>query len=63
MEGLDEQRQSIVLELYCRKAEREKVEREREAGHGHVERGAQKESSTARDESKKGKSLKRERRG
>jgi hypothetical protein len=30
MEGLDEQRQSIVLELYCRKAEREKVERERE---------------------------------
>jgi hypothetical protein len=29
--GLDEQRQSMVLELYCRKAgEREKVERERE---------------------------------
>ena len=29
--GLDEQRQSMVLELYCRKAgEREKVENERE---------------------------------
>jgi hypothetical protein len=29
--GLDKQRQSMVLELYCRKAgEREKVERERE---------------------------------
>jgi hypothetical protein len=43
--GLDGQRQSMVLELYCRKAggkregrERER-EREREAGHGHVERG------------------------
>jgi hypothetical protein len=35
--GLDEQRQSMVLELYCRKAgEREKV-KERETGHGHVE--------------------------
>jgi hypothetical protein len=30
MEGLDEQRQSIVLELYCRKAERKKIEREKE---------------------------------
>jgi hypothetical protein len=30
----------MVLELYCRKArEREKVERGREASHGHVERG------------------------
>ena len=30
--GLDEQRRSMVLELYCRKAgEREKVERERPA--------------------------------
>ena len=32
MEGLDEQRQSVVLELYCRRqGEREKVERESEA--------------------------------
>ena len=38
--GLDEQRQSMVLELYCRKAGgREKVERGREASWGHVERG------------------------
>ena len=29
MAGLDEQRQPMILELYCRKAEREKVERER----------------------------------
>jgi hypothetical protein len=28
--GLDEQRQSIVLELYCRKREREKVKRGRQ---------------------------------
>jgi hypothetical protein len=40
MAGLDEQSQSVVLELYCRKAgRREKVEREKEASHGHVERG------------------------
>jgi hypothetical protein len=47
MEGLDEQRQYMGLELYCRKAERrregrererERV-RERETGHGHMERG------------------------
>jgi hypothetical protein len=31
MTGLDEQRQSMILELYCRKVEREKVERERQA--------------------------------
>jgi hypothetical protein len=31
MAGLDDQRQSMVLELYCRKAERER-ERERERG-------------------------------
>ena len=37
--GLQEQRQSMVLELYCRKAERKKEGRKRErAGHGHVER-------------------------
>jgi hypothetical protein len=28
----------MVLELYCRKAERKTVERKREASHGHVER-------------------------
>jgi hypothetical protein len=39
MAGLDEQRQTIVLELYCRKSgKREKVERGREVGPGHVER-------------------------
>ena len=37
--GLDDQRQSMVLELYCRKAERKREGRKREAGHGHVERG------------------------
>jgi hypothetical protein len=41
MVDLDEQRQSMVLELYCRKAgrKREGRKREREASHGHVERG------------------------
>jgi hypothetical protein len=39
MVSLDEQRQSVVLELYCRKAERKREGRRREAGHGHVERG------------------------
>ena len=38
MVGLDEQRQHMVLELYCRKAERERS-KEAEGGHGHVERG------------------------
>jgi hypothetical protein len=64
--GLDEQRQSMVLELYCRKAgrKREKVERGREAGHGHVERGGEgRERRRARGESKKGERLKRARRG
>ena len=30
MEGLDEQRQSIVLELYCRKAGRKREDRKKE---------------------------------
>ena len=61
--GPCEQRQSMVLELYCRKAgEREKVERGREAGHGHVERGWKGEREGWL-ESKKGESLKRARRG
>jgi hypothetical protein len=37
--GLDEQRQSLVLELYCRKAERKREGRKRETGHSQVERG------------------------
>jgi hypothetical protein len=39
--GLDDQRQSMVLELYCRKSGRKKEGRmrEREPLHGHVERG------------------------
>jgi hypothetical protein len=38
--GLNEQRQSMVLELYCRKAggKREGRKRKREASYGHVER-------------------------
>ena len=37
--GFDEQRQSMVLELYYRKAgEKREVEREREIGHGQEER-------------------------
>jgi hypothetical protein len=34
--GLGEQRQSTVLELYCRKEERKREGRRREAGHGHM---------------------------
>ena len=38
--GLDEQRQSMVLELYCRKAGGKREGRKRKvlAGHGHEER-------------------------
>ena len=38
MVGLGEQRQSVVLELYCRKAERKREGRKREASHGHMEK-------------------------
>ena len=39
MEGLDEQRQSIVLELYCRKTERKREgKRKRGVSHSHMER-------------------------
>jgi hypothetical protein len=39
MVGLDKQRQSMVLELYCRKAERKREgKRKREASHDHLER-------------------------
>jgi hypothetical protein len=61
--GLDEQRQSMVLELIVeRQGEGEKVERERPAmaTWGWGEGG---ERRRAKDESKKGKSLKRAKRG
>jgi hypothetical protein len=38
MAGLDEQRQSVVLELYCRKAGRKREGRKREICHDHMER-------------------------
>jgi hypothetical protein len=38
MVGFDEQRQSMVLELYCRKAGRKREGRKRKTGHGHLER-------------------------
>ena len=38
MADLEEQRESMVLELYCRKAERKREGRKREAGHGHMEK-------------------------
>ena len=38
MVGLDEERQSKVLELYCRKTGEKRENRKREASHGHVER-------------------------
>jgi hypothetical protein len=34
MAGLDAQRQSMVLELYCRKAVRKREGRKRETSHG-----------------------------
>ena len=63
--GLDEQRQSMVLELYCRKAGRKREGRKRERGQPwpRGERGEGRERRRARDESKKGESLKRARRG
>ena len=33
----------MVLEFYCRKAERKREGREGEAGHGHVEREGRRE--------------------
>jgi hypothetical protein len=63
MVGLDEQRQSMVLEFYCRKAGRKERKREGEACHGHMEGGGEGERKRARKESKKGESLKRVRRG
>ena len=64
LEGLDEQRLSMVLEHFCRKAERKRGgKRKREASHGHVERKEGREGERrAIDESKKVESL-RERQG
>jgi hypothetical protein len=36
--GLDEQRQSMVLELYCKKAGGKREGEERETGYGQEER-------------------------
>ena len=45
MEGLDEQRQSMVLELYCRKVggKRKGRKRERETSHGQEVRREKRE--------------------
>jgi hypothetical protein len=53
--GLDDQRQSMILELYCRKAERKREGRKRlaMAMWGEGEKGERKEGL----ESKKGESL------
>jgi hypothetical protein len=60
--GLDEQRQSIVLELYCRKAGRKREGRKRERGQPwpRGERGERREREGGLE---KGESLKRSRRG
>jgi hypothetical protein len=50
--GLDEQRQAMVLELYCRKAERKREDIKRGVSHVHVERGQKGEREG--DESKDG---------
>ena len=60
--GLDDQRQSMVLELYYRKAGRRREGRKREAGHGHVKSGEKGKSLEGVLESKKSESLKRARR-
>jgi hypothetical protein len=55
MAGLDGHRQSMVLELYCRKAgEGEKVEREKDRPQPCGEMGEGRERRRAREESKKG---------
>jgi hypothetical protein len=64
MSGLDEQRQSVVLELYCRKTGRKREGRKKERLAMPLgERGKGRERRRARDEGKKGESLKREKRG
>jgi hypothetical protein len=61
MASLDEQRQSMVLELYCRKAGAKREGRKRPWPYGKTGEG--REGRRARDESKKGESLKREQGG
>jgi hypothetical protein len=53
--GLDEQRQSMVLELYYRKAggKREGRKRERETGHGQEERRGKRREREERLKNKK----------
>jgi hypothetical protein len=46
----------MVLKLYCRKAERKREGRKREASHGHMERGEGRGRRPARDENHRGKS-------
>jgi hypothetical protein len=60
MGGLDEQRQSMVLEFTVeRQGEREKVERGRQTTWPCGKRGKGRERRRDKDESKKSKSLKR----
>jgi hypothetical protein len=63
--GLHDQRQAMVLELYCRKAggKREGRKREGEAGHGHMERREKRERKRWKARDRSGKSLERERWG
>ena len=55
----------MVLDLYCRKAERKREGKKKKRGWPwpRGERGEGRERRRARDESKKGESLKRVRRG
>ena len=46
--GLDEQRQSMVLELYCRKAGGKRKGRKRETDYGQEERRGKRETRNAR---------------
>ena len=63
--SLDEQRLSMVLGLYYRKAGRKREGRKRERGQPrpHGEGRERREKRKVRDESKRSESVKRERRG
>jgi hypothetical protein len=60
MAVLDEQRQSMVLELYCRKPGKKREGRKRETGHVHMERVGKGEREGGLE---KGEGLKRAREG
>jgi hypothetical protein len=47
----------MVLELYCRKAERNRKDRKGEVGHGHVERRGKGEGERELEIRMRGKSL------